>query len=337
MQRERISGIDSFFFRDLHPLVSLGTASDRYAGWMGQIYSKGRYEGRISSRRKKIKGTYYTEKVLPVESVEEYFEHFSVLELDFTFYAPLLDRDGNFTRTWHVLNSYAGHLREGNRVILKVPQTVFARSLRRGKGQVENEHYLDSEMFIRQFYEPACLLFDRRIEAFVFEQEYQLASVRPMEEEFAGNLGRFFEKIPQDNRYHVEIRTQALLSDPVIKTLKDHGIGYVLSHWTWLPSLKRQFSLMEGAVFNRSGSSVVRLMTPRGMRYEDAYKKAHPFDRLVEGMLGDEMLNETVDIMKGALDNNAGINVVINNRSGGNAPLIAREIASRFLDITGAA
>lgn len=337
MQMEGGSGIDSFFFRGLHPLISIGTASDRYAGWLGQIYSEGRYEGRISSRKKKFGSAYYTEKVLPVESVEEYFEHFKVLELDFTFYSPLLDMDGNPTRTWHVLNSYAGHMREGNRVILKVPQAVFARSFRRGKGQVENEHYLDSEMFIRQFYEPACLLFDRRIEAFVFEQEYQRASLRPLPEAFARELDRFFEKIPQDNRYHVEIRTQALLSAPVVKTLKDHGIGYVLSHWTWLPSLKSQYRLMGDVLFNRSGSSVMRLMTPRGMRYEDAYKKAHPFDRLVHGMLSSEMINETVDIMKDAFENNAGINVVINNRSGGNAPLIAREIASRFLDITGAA
>ena len=76
----------------------------------------------------------------------------------------------------------------------------------------------------------------------------------------------------------------------------------------------------------------MRLMTPMGMRYEDAYKRAHPFDRLVEGMLSDEMLNEAVDIMASAVENDARINVIINNRSGGNAPLIAQKIASRFLD-----
>jgi len=74
-----------FDFRGVHPGVEFGTASDRYAGWMGQIYTPGRYEGRITSRRKKLGPRTYEEKVLPVECVEEYFRHFGVLELDFTF------------------------------------------------------------------------------------------------------------------------------------------------------------------------------------------------------------------------------------------------------------
>ena len=41
--------IDKFRFRNLHPKISIGTASDRYAGWIGQIYSKDRYENKIKS------------------------------------------------------------------------------------------------------------------------------------------------------------------------------------------------------------------------------------------------------------------------------------------------
>ena len=43
MSEERLKESDQFQFRDLHPLVSLGAASDRYAGWLGQIYSERRY------------------------------------------------------------------------------------------------------------------------------------------------------------------------------------------------------------------------------------------------------------------------------------------------------
>lgn len=53
MSEERLKELVRFQFRDLHPLVSLGTASDRYAGWLGQIYSETRYKGRISSRSKR--------------------------------------------------------------------------------------------------------------------------------------------------------------------------------------------------------------------------------------------------------------------------------------------
>ena len=49
--------------------------------------------------------------MLPVASVEEYFEHFGVLELDATFYRPLLDEHLHPTETFHLLRTYADHLK----------------------------------------------------------------------------------------------------------------------------------------------------------------------------------------------------------------------------------
>jgi hypothetical protein len=86
--------IKAFMFRGLHHRVSLGTASDRYAGWIGQIYTKERYEAHIGRRTNTVGGKSFVEEVLPIESVQEYFEHFSVLEIDFTFYSPLIGKDG---------------------------------------------------------------------------------------------------------------------------------------------------------------------------------------------------------------------------------------------------
>ena len=77
--------LKNFFFRTLHPDIFLGTASDRYAGWIGQIYSKEKYGQRISRRLKLIKGKTFSEETLPVDSLEDYFEHFSILEIDYTF------------------------------------------------------------------------------------------------------------------------------------------------------------------------------------------------------------------------------------------------------------
>ena len=48
--------IEQLRFRDLVPHTFLGTASDRYAGWIGQIYTEERYEGRIARRTKKVGG-----------------------------------------------------------------------------------------------------------------------------------------------------------------------------------------------------------------------------------------------------------------------------------------
>src|SRR6056297_1532592 len=121
---ENEARIEEFRFRHLHPNIFIGTASDRYAGWMGQIYTQKRYEGRISRRSNKVGGKTFQEEVLPVESVEEYFEHFSVLEIDYTFYSPLLEKDGKPSKNFHVLKTYTQHMTENDRVVLKVPQVI---------------------------------------------------------------------------------------------------------------------------------------------------------------------------------------------------------------------
>jgi len=76
---------------------------------------------------------------------------------------------------------------------------------------------------------------------------------------------------------------------------------------------------------------IVRLMTPIGMRYEEAYLKAFPFDKLVEGMMSPHMPEETAEIMIETIKQGVQANVIINNRAGGNAPLIAQKVAETFL------
>ena len=84
----------SFLFRGLDSNILIGMASDRYGGWIGQIYSEGRYEKGITRRSHKVGDKTFNEETLPVESVTEYFEHFPLLEIEYTFYRLLLEKDG---------------------------------------------------------------------------------------------------------------------------------------------------------------------------------------------------------------------------------------------------
>ena len=323
--------IDRFLFRDLHPKVFMGTASDRYAGWIGQIYSQ-KFADKITKRSNTVGGKSFTEEVLPVESVEEYFEHFRVLELDYTFYSLLLNPDGKPTKTYHVLQSYAQHIPAGNFVILKVPQVIFAHKLFRGGKHIENKDYLNQEIFTRQFYKPAIEILGDTLRGLVFEQEYQRKNERVPVDEMAKSLDSFFQGIPKDDRYHIELRTESLLAEPVLRVLEKYGIGQVLSHWTWLPPLHRQFTMAGSRFLNSGGDCIFRLMTPIGMRYEDAYAKAHPFNAIVEGMLNPRMVEDTAGLMITAIDQGVSANIIINNRAGGNAPRIAQEVAKRFVE-----
>ncbi|RLC31489.1 MAG: DUF72 domain-containing protein [Deltaproteobacteria bacterium] len=328
---EIFSQIDEFRFRGLHPRVRIGTASDRYAGWIGQVYSEHRYADRITSRKKTVGRRAFVEKVLPVECVSEYFQHFAVLELDFTFYRPLLDETEQPTPSFHLLRKYRACMNGPDRIILKVPQMIFARKLRRGGTYVPNDQYLNPEGFIRRFHTPAVEVLGTCLGGFIFEQEYQRKQDRVSPERLARELDRFFTRIPEDRRYHIELRTEAYLSAPVFRVFEKHGLGQVLSNWTWLPSLSRQHGLSGGRFFNTGGECVIRLMTPSGMRYEDAYARAYPFGALVDGMLDEEQVRKTAEFLYASVEKGIRINVIVNNRYGGNAPITAQHIARQFV------
>lgn len=82
---------DAFLFCEPHQNNLIGMASDRYSGWIGQIYSEGRYEKGITRRSHKVRDKTFNEETLPVESVSQYFEHFPLFEIDYTFYRLLLE------------------------------------------------------------------------------------------------------------------------------------------------------------------------------------------------------------------------------------------------------
>ena len=323
--------LETFNFRNLHPQVLIGTASDRYAGWIGQIYSPDRYQGKIAKRTKIIGGKSFIEEVLPVDSVEEYFEHFPVLEIDLIFYRPLLDPNGQPNQNYQVLKNYAKHLHEGDRIILKVPQMVMAQKIRKGDYHVANPAYLNPKIFTEQFYEPAINLLGPNLAGFIFEQEYQRKEARLPVVKMAYGLNIFFSQIPKDSRYHLELRTDLYLRDQVFEVMARYGVGQVLSHWTWLPPLRKQLAKADGRFLNAGNECVIRLLTPLGMRYEDSYVRAYPFDKLVDGMMQPEMILEAVEILRTAVEKGVLANVFINNRAGGNAPMIAQEIAKKFL------
>jgi len=120
------------------------------------------------------------------------------------------------------------------------------------------------------------------------------------------------------------------LAEPVFEVLKKHGVGLVFSHWTWLPPLRKQFAKVSKTFFSSGKQVVIRLMTPLRMSYEESYAKAFPFDKMVSGMLDPEMVEDTVKIMNEAINDKIQVNLIINNRAGGNAPLIAQKIADRL-------
>jgi hypothetical protein len=58
--------------------------------------------------------------------------------------------------------------------------------------------------------------------------------------------------------------------------------------------------------------------------------KAFPFNKMVPGLLDPEMVEDTARIVNEAMKDKVQVNLIINNRAGGNVPLIAEKIADRL-------
>ena len=331
----RRSDTDHYKFRNLHPHVRFGTASDRYAGWIGQIYPKVPYADRISTRTRTLGGETFEERQVPIDSVHAYFQHFEVLELDFTFYRPLLEEDEP-SSNYFVLSKYLDHAPNDASFLIKAPQQFFARTLRRSGSFVDNPDFLDAEGYVNSFHEPAVELMGDRLDGIIFQQEYQRVADSPSPDANIKQLDNFFSALPSDAQFHLELRSEHLLSNSYFDWLDTRGLGHVFSHWTWLPAIRKQWSMC-GERFTAANDQVVsRLLTPRNVKYADAYAKAYPFDAPVSELSESEQANDMVldatALAYRAEAENATLNVIANNRAWGNAPDLARSIAHRILD-----
>lgn len=332
----RRAAIDRYDFRQVHPHVRFGTASDRYAAWIGQIYPADRYTTRISSRKRTLQGQTFEERQVPIASVRDYFDHFSTLELDFTFYRPLLEEDEEPSSNYFVLSNYADHAPSDASFFIKAPRKYFARQLRKGGDFHENPDFLDAEAYVQTFHEPALDILGDRLSGIIFQQEYQRVAGSPSPEANVEQLDAFFSSLPTDAQAHLELRSEHLLTDSYFDWLETRGLGHVFSHWTWLPPIRQQWSMC-GERFTAADDQVVsRLLTPRNMRYAEAYAKAHPFDEpkeeLAETDQAQEMVLDATALAYRAEAQNALLNIMANNRAWGNAPDLARTISHRILD-----
>jgi uncharacterized protein YecE (DUF72 family) len=329
--------IDRFDVRRLAPFVLMGTASDRYAGWIGQIYPEA-YRERIRGRSRKLGGRSYREETVPIDSVAHYFEHFDVLELDFTFYRPLLEPDGRPGSNLNVLRNYADSAPDHARFLLKAPQAYFVRNLRRG-GQKplyeSNPDYLDAEACLKNFIDPALRVLGHRLGGVIFEQSFVKKSESPTCARNVQELGKFFSSLDGLVQGHVELRSPHLLDDGYFAWLREAGIGFVFSHWSWLPPIRDQWK-MAGEQFSAADhTAVTRLLTPLRISYADAYANTHPFDRtraeIAESAGGHRMIMDATALaLQGALQGYT-IDVIANNRAWGNAPELAQTLARQIL------
>ncbi len=290
------------------PLIRFGTSTWTYEGWQGQVYTR-----------------QYAKSKFAQECLGEYCQYqykneplFRTVGNDATFYRP---------PTANQLRRYLNQIPEDFEMCFKVWEEItipsYAKQARYGSraGQA-NPRFLDAKLFNELVLTPyRDAKFEAHTGPFLFEfQRHGMSS-----DEFCSRLDAFFQQLPKDFRYGVEIRNAGLLGAEYRKVLEAHGVAHVYNHWSYMPSLAEQHQRMGSFT---APFTVLRLLTPLKISYEAAKKRAEPYNKIVGEL--PEMRRDTVSLVKEAVADHRRAYVLVNNRSEGNAPLTVQALVDQL-------
>ncbi len=286
--------------------IYFGTSSWKYEGWVGSIYSSGRY----SSRGK------FSQRKFEAECLAEYAEVFPVVCGDFSFYQfPTPD-------FWRQL---FGQSPRSLRFAFKVPEEITVATwpghARYGsRANRANASFLDPGLFDLEFARPLEPYRDR-VAPLIFEFgtiPKAILSAR----EFIGRLDAFLGALPAGYRYAVEIRNPEYLGPAYFDALAARGVAHVFNAWTRMPDLSAQAEL-PGAF--TADFTVVRALLRPGRTYEQAVSLFKPYHSLQEPD------PSTRDALRRIADRSCRDRrpafVFVNNRLEGHAPSTIEAVA----------
>ena len=281
--------------------VYIGTSSWKYAGWMGQVYSRERYltRGRFSQRK------------FESECLAEYAETFPIVCGDFSFYqfpSPEYWR--------RLFQSAPPNLLYAFKTPEDVTVRVFPAHARYGvRAGAENPSFLNAALF-QDALLAALEPYRRQVAVLIFEFGTFSKRSYPEGAGFLLDLDKFLGALPSTWRYAVEIRNPEYLGADYFACLRAHGVAHVFNAWSRMPELSRQIA-MPGAF--TSDFSVTRALLRHGRSYEQAVKAFEPYERTQEVNQPAREAMRSLVARARAGDQTAFL--FVNNRLEGSAPL----------------
>lgn len=285
----------------LPPNIFFGTSSWTYPGWQGSIYHQ----------------QYKSEKQFRAHSLREYcrFPWFRTVGIDSTFYAP---------PALSTLQRYSESVPEDFRWIAKaweeVTIPVYGRHKRYGaKAGKPNENFLNAELFADDFLARfSAAGAERHTAAIVFQFQALPQREAREPEKFIEQLKGFLSRLPTSFRYAVEVRNPELLRPDYFSALAANGATHCFNHWTSMPPLVEQMKAAADAGGIEAEFFTARILTPRGVTYQQAVSRFSPYDELKEAQ--PQMRADVVRLAKRAVQRNVPVYVLVNNRCEGYAP-----------------
>lgn len=281
--------------------VYVGTSSWKYEGWLGQLYTAGRYEyrGRVAKSR------------FERGCLGEYGEVFKTVCVDAAYYT---------FPSRQYLEGLAAQVPEDFRFGFKVTDAITIKKYpnleRFGDlaGQA-NENFLNADLFGRAFLEP-CESVRAKVGLLMFEFSRFWPGDYPQGRDFVADLDRFLGQLPTGWPYGVELRNRNWLRPDYFACLARHRVTHVFNSWEAMPPVTEQLELPDC----RTHPALVaaRFLLKPGRKYEEAVRTFQPYDQTREINLEARQAGARL-IAEGTKAPGRRTFVYVNNRLEGNA------------------
>ncbi|MGQ0699560.1 MAG: DUF72 domain-containing protein [Panacagrimonas sp.] len=303
VQPARTFELQAALSRALPQNLRMGTSSWSYPGWIGTVWDREYPEARLSKH-----------------GLSAYAQHplFWAVSLDRAFYRPL---------TASQYAAYAAQVPEDFRFVVKAPSLIADAMMRSesGRGTQPNPAFLNPELAVEQFVQPALAGLGQRVGALVFQLSPLPAHLLQHLPDVIRSIGSMLRALPSlrpaapDGVIAVEVRDPGFLTPAFAEVLRETGATYCIGLHAKMPPINEQLPMLRALW---PGPLVCRWNLHRrhgAFGYEEAKRLYGAFDRLVDP--DEETRTALARVIAGTTGAGHLAYVTIGNKAEGSAPL----------------
>jgi uncharacterized protein YecE (DUF72 family) len=296
----RFAGLQEIAAR-LPASLRMGTSSWSFPGWRGIVYPGAASTSQLSR-----------------DGLRDYARHpfLRTVGIDRSYYGPIPAED------WQ---RYAAQLPVDFECCIKAPATVTSYTAPGSPTPQANPEFLNADRFIEELIVPCARYFAANTGPFLLQFAPLARRASLDANAFAEMLDAFFDRVPRDCEYGVELRDRHLITDAYRRVLARNGAVHVCNYWSAMPMPGEQAELVE---HTRAPFTMVRLLMRPGTRYEQQKETMAPFNRIVQQ--DEHMRRDVVAVVRRAVDAGQRAYLLVNNKAEGSSPLTIEAIARRL-------
>jgi uncharacterized protein YecE (DUF72 family) len=254
------------------------------------------------------------------------------VSLDRAFYRPL---------TASQYAAYAAQVPNDFRFVVKAPSLVADALVRSetGRGMQTNPAFLNPDLAIREFVQPALQGLGRKLGALVFQLSPMPPALVARLDTVLQRLQTLLHALPPlqptapDGVIAVEVRNPAFLTPAFAAMLRGAGASFCLGLHAKMPPIEEQLPMLRALW---PGPLVCRWNLHRGhgaYGYEEAARLYEPYDKLVD--VDPHTRSTLARVAAATASASHPVYITISNKAEGSAPLTVAGLAAEIASLQG--